>query len=80
MSNQPLPGYVNQPLDDSRYIIIGLCGHWWQIDPQPVDKLIGADLPDCPRCGRPAGAVLMWVELYPDMGRGPKLLPLAVLR
>ena len=64
---------VHRPLDDQRYVVVGLCGHWWQTDPWPVNEVDHLpDYEDCPDCGRPPGAVLMWVELWPDMGRlGP---------
>jgi len=43
---------------DSSFIVLGICGHWWQT--RDYNELV---LTDCPECGRPPSHALA-----PDTG------------
>jgi hypothetical protein len=48
----------------TQWLVLGVCGHWWQIDHTPfLDQMTA----DCPACGRPVAVVIdAWMERYPE--------------
>jgi len=66
------PSVNHQRLHTERLVVLGMCGHWWQIERAQLGQLGAIEIGQCPTCHELVmPVVLAWIELYPDPGLGP---------